>query len=133
MTAAPPGLLLLVEDDARSAKILARMLREDGLEVEVVVDGAAAIGRLARPPLPSVLITDVRLPHVDGIAVARYARSLDPKIPVILTTSYVQQAIEAEKHVVPAPSILAKPFEYPALRQEIQRLMGIEPSAPSVR
>ena len=116
--------ILLVEDEPRTAKVLAKMLREDGYRVEVTSDGAIAVGRLSRPPLPDVLIVDVRLPHVDGIAVARYARSLDPRIPIILTTSYAQQAAIAEKEMDPRPLIFDKPYEYRRLAEEIERLVG---------
>jgi two-component system response regulator MprA len=113
--------ILLVEDDVRTAKILAKMLREDGFRVEMATDGAVAVGRLSHPPLPDLLIADVRLPHVDGIAVARYARSLDPAMPIILTTSYAQQAMTAEMR--PPPAIFAKPYEYRALAAEIERMV----------
>lgn len=119
--------VLLVEDEPRTAKILARMLREDGFRVEVAADGALAIGRLARAPLPEVLIADVRLPHVDGITVARYARSRDPEMPVILTTSYAHQALAAEKEMRPRPAVFAKPYEYQRLAEEIERLVYATP------
>ncbi|MFT3773412.1 MAG: response regulator [Minicystis sp.] len=114
--------ILLVEDETSTAKVLARLLREDGFHVEVAGDGAVAIGRLSRPPLPDVLISDVRLPHADGLAVARYARSLDPAMPIILTTSYQQQAL-AERTMSPPPAVLAKPYDYQRLAAEIERLV----------
>jgi len=123
--------ILLVENETRTAKMLARMLREDGFRVEVTGDGAVAIARLTRAPLPDVLIADVRLPHVDGIAVARYARAVSPGIPVIITTSYAQQAMAAEREMDPPPTIFAKPYEYPKLAEEIARLVLRVPSAPS--
>jgi two-component system response regulator MprA len=115
--------ILLVEDDVRTAKILAKMLREDGFRVELATDGAVAVGRLSHPPLPDLLIADVRLPHVDGIAVARYARSLDPDMPIILTTAYAQQAMVAEREMRPPPAIFAKPYEYRALAAAIERMV----------
>jgi two-component system response regulator MprA len=125
--------LLLVEDEPRTAKVLARMLREDGYHVEVAGDGAVAIGRLSRPPLPDVLIADVRLPHVDGIGVAKYARSLDPEMPIILTTSYLQQALLAERDMRPPPVIFAKPYDYKRLEAEIERLVYSMPGGQMER
>lgn len=124
--------VLLVEDEPRTAKVLARMLREDGFQVEVASDGALAIGRLARPPVPDVLIADVRLPHVDGIAVARYARSLDAEMPVILTTSYAHQAAAAEKEMRPPTASFAKPYEYKRVAEAIERMV-ISRSTPDRR
>ena len=88
--------LLLVDDETRSVRLLAKMLREDGYDVELAFDGAAAIGRLARRPLPDVLITDLRMPHVDGVAVAHYARSMAPRIPVVFITGYPQLVSSAK-------------------------------------
>lgn len=122
--------ILLVEDDPRTAKVLARMLREDGFQVEVARDGAIAIGRLTRPPVPDVLIADVRLPHVDGIAVARYARSLNASLPVILTTSYAQQAFAAEREMSPPPLVFAKPYEYRLLAEKLDELIAAGFSRP---
>ena len=119
------ALILLVEDDVRSARVLARMLAEDGFQVELARDGAAAIGRLARPPLPALLCTDLQLPYASGVAVARYGRSLDPQLPLILTTGYPEQATGIEKEMRPPPVVLTKPFDYRVLRREIQALLDV--------
>jgi len=64
------------------------MLREDGYDVELAFDGATAIARLSRDPVPQMLLTDFRMPHVDGNAVAQYARSRLPSMPIVFVTSY---------------------------------------------
>ena len=125
MAASRSALILLVEDDVRSARVLARMLVEDGFQVELVRDGAAAIARLSAPPLPGLLCTDLQLPHAGGVAVARYGRSLDPDLPVILTTGYPEQATGIEKEMHPPPVVLTKPFDYRVLRREIQALLDL--------
>lgn len=84
----PAKRVLVVDDDVRTARLLARLLGEDGFEVEVATDGAAAIARLSRSPLPDALVTDLRMPHADGMAVARYARSRNPRIPIFIVTGY---------------------------------------------
>jgi CheY-like chemotaxis protein len=106
--------VLIAEDDAQTARVLARMLREDGYEVEVVLDGAAAISRLSRGRLPDILIVDYRLPHADGLAVARYARARSEKVCVVLVTSYaevVQPLIENDPSLI----VLGKPLAYAEL------------------
>jgi two-component system response regulator MprA len=108
-------LLLLVEDDRRAGRTLARMLREDGYDVERAQDGAQAIGRLAHDPLPDVVLTDLLLPHVDGIAIARYARSRDASLPVVIMTGYPHRAEGASPAIMPPLVVLTKPFEYQAL------------------
>jgi two-component system response regulator MprA len=132
MDALATALILLVEDDARSARVLARLLEEDGFEVELALDGAAAIARLSRPPLPGLVCTDLQLPHAGGIAIARYARSLDPGLPLVLTTGYPEQAMEIEREMHPPPVVLTKPFDYRVLRREIHALLALPPAPRSL-
>ncbi len=113
--------LLIVEDDGTTARLLARMLREDGFEVEVALDGAEAIGKLTRDSLPDALITDVRMPRVDGVAVARYARARRPHMPILFVTSYPQLAVGT---LDPAPSVHTKPIDYPELNKALHAALG---------
>lgn len=116
-------LILLVDDDVRSARILARMLREDGFDVELAIDGAAAIGRIAWAPLPDVLVTDLRMPHADGMAVVRYARSRRANLPVLIVTGY-PDLVPQDDALDPALTVLSKPLDYALLHQELRRVTG---------
>jgi two-component system response regulator MprA len=116
-------LILLVDDDVRSTRILARMLREDGFDVELAIDGAAAIGRIARSPLPDVLVTDLRMPHADGMAVVRYARSRRADLPVLIVTGY-PNLVPPGDALDPAPTVLSKPLDYARLHEELRRITG---------
>src|SRR5262245_48821756 len=111
----PRARVLVVDDDVRSVRMLARMLREDGLDVELAIDGAIAIGRLSRLPTPDVLITEVQVPHVDGMAIARYARSLRPALAVIFVTGYPELVLQHADELDPAPTVLNKPLDYARL------------------
>ena len=66
----PPSILLL-DGDLRTSQRLAMLLREDGFDVEVLCDGASALARLSRAPLPDVLITELSLPVTDGVESTR--------------------------------------------------------------
>lgn len=123
MPANPARLVLLVDDDKRTTARLAQMLREDGFDVEVAHDGAAAIARLGRTPPPDVVVTDFQLPHADGFAVARYARSRDPRVAIVLVTGY-PQLVQAETHgpMLPPPEVLTKPLEYESFRRLLDEL-----------
>lgn len=116
----PRRRVLLVDDEARSARLLAKLLREDGYDVELVFDGAAAVGRLSREPLPDILVTDFRMPHVDGLAVARYARARKPGIPVVFTTGYPQMLSAAGSGLLPAAEIYTKPLDYAQLADDLR-------------
>lgn len=115
----PSALVLIVEDDANAARMLAQLLREDGFRVEVVDDGALAIRRLAREPHPDVLIVDYRLPTADGLAVARYAREHVPGALVLMVTSY-PEVVESRLRSENADAILIpKPLAYDELTRRL--------------
>jgi two-component system response regulator MprA len=119
-TAKPCGVLL-VDDEMRSVRVLAKMLREDGYEVEVAHHGAAAIARLARSPAPDILLTDYRMAHAGGIAVAEYARSRRAEMPILMLTGYPELATRLAGALRPRPVIIAKPIVYADMTSEIAR------------
>lgn len=119
----PEALILVVDDDVRTARLLVRMLREDGFNVELACDGAAALERLGRLPMPDVLVTDIRILHADGMAVARYARSQRAALPVLVITSYPDLASRGDA-LEPAPLVLSKPLDYAHFSDELRRVTG---------
>ena len=117
--------LLLVAEERRNACVLARMLREDGYAVEVLFDGGEAIERLARGPLPDVLITDLGIPTASGMAVAEFARSCDPEMPVLLLTGYPQLVGKLSGHGISAAMVHTKPIDYATFSEQLSHLMGV--------
>lgn len=115
-------LLLLVDDEARSARMLAKMLREDGFDVEVTFNGAAAISRLTRLPVPDALLTDFRMPNVDGVTVAKYARSVSPTMPIVFLTGYPQ--LVSRRIASLGAQVHAKPLDYQALSRDVGRMLS---------
>jgi two-component system chemotaxis response regulator CheY len=103
--------LLLAEDDAASARLLARVLTQAGYDVEPVLTGREALARLTASRF-DVLICDWTLPDIDGIAVVRHVRSKLAVQPIILLVSSFsgegarQQALRAG-----ADDYVSKPFE----------------------
>jgi DNA-binding NtrC family response regulator len=102
--------ILLVEDDADIRSSIDRLLSEAGHAVQVAGDGAVALEQLARTTF-DLLIADVRLPKVDGLAVFRAARRRAPRTRTILMTSFaaVADAVAALKEG--AQDYLTKPFD----------------------
>lgn len=124
-----PPSVLLVDGDLRTSQRLALMLTEDGFHVEVLCDGAAAIARLARAPLPDFLITELGLPVTDGVTVARYALERRPDMRVLVLTRY-PNLLQPEAFASP-PLVLSKPLDYLSL---LELLGHPEPlSHPSLR
>lgn len=102
--------LLLVEDDGALADGLGALLRDLDLEVRHVFDAEAARGLLAGFE-PDVVLTDVRLPGGDGLALMEEVRTSRPGLPVIVMTAHgtAETAIEATRRG--AHDYLVKPFE----------------------
>jgi CheY-like chemotaxis protein len=106
----PRPRVLVVDDDERSARLLARLLIEDGFDVTVAIDGPSALASLENDATPNLLVTDIRMPHVDGFAVARAARLKDPNIPVFIITSYPELVSRGDRSLF--GNIFSKPLAY---------------------
>jgi CheY-like chemotaxis protein len=119
-----PLQILVVDDDERSGRMLAGLLRRDGFVVEVCPGGLSGLERLACEPVPDVLVTDLRMPQIDGITVARLARSQSPAMPIVIVTAYPDLARRLDG-AEPAPQLFVKPIDYPLL---VEALRGIQRS-----
>jgi CheY-like chemotaxis protein len=122
---AAPLQVLVVEDDERSGRMLAELLRRDGFVVELCAGGEAGLQRLVDGPAPDVLVTDLRMPHTDGVAVIRQARGMRPALPIVIVTAYPDLARRLEG-AGPMPQLFIKPLDYPAL---VGALRGLPRSA----
>src|ERR1700757_726543 len=102
--------LLIVEDEAPLRQAIAEQLADRGYQVEQADSGEAAIARLADFAF-DVIITDLRLPGLDGSAVVEAAVGRYPDIIAIVVTGYgtVKDAVEAIKRG--ASDFVSKPFQ----------------------
>jgi DNA-binding NtrC family response regulator len=103
------GRILVVDDEPRMGPMLRRTLASVGLEVECFVDPEAGLARLREQSF-DVLVTDLRMPGMDGLEVLRRARAIRPACETIVITAHasVGSAREALKHG--AVDYLTKPF-----------------------
>jgi DNA-binding NtrC family response regulator len=110
----------IVDDDRRTRRILQILVDRLGLAAAAFEDAESALASLAEESAALVL-TDLRMPGLDGLAFLRRLRALDPNVPVIVLTAYgsVESAVEAMK--LGAVDFLAKPFDVDALELLIQR------------
>jgi DNA-binding response OmpR family regulator len=111
-------LVLLVDEEVRTTRRLARMLEEDGFDVEIARNGAAAISRLARVRLPAALVTEVALAHADGLTVSRFARSLRADLPVFIVTGHPELVDQNRFGALPAV-VFTKPIDYATLQKAL--------------
>ncbi len=113
--AADKKQILIADDEANLRRVLAAQLVKDGYEVHAVENGAAAIAVLAEHHV-DVVITDLRMPRVDGMALLSHVVATHPDVPVIMITAHgtVDTAVAALK--VGAFDYITKPFERAELR-----------------
>jgi len=115
-----PYVVLLVDDDLRTTRRMADMLREDGFAVEIARDGAAAVARLSRSPVPDALVTELTTAHADGMAIGRFARNQRPGMPVLVLTGYPNLFHADAFAGGPPAALFTKPVEYAALRSALR-------------
>jgi len=124
-------LVLVVDSDSRSASLLGRLLRADGYDAEVTYDGAAALARLTRDPVPQAVVTDFHLPHADGLAVGRYARSRRAAIPIFVVTGYPNALSQAAQPHDEPLHVLTKPLDYADLLVRLGATLGVPSAKPA--
>ena len=114
-----PYVVLLVDDDLRTTRRMADMLREDGFAVEIARDGAAAVACLSRSPVPDALVTELTTAHADGLAIGRFARNQRPGMPVLVLTGYPNLFHSDAFAGGPPATLFTKPVDYAALRSAL--------------
>jgi DNA-binding NtrC family response regulator len=106
---------------------LARLLIDDGHTVDLALSARAALRLLMRPFLPDVLVADVSRRQNEAIAVARYARSIVPTMPVVFITNYPDRLVLA-LDLDPPATVFTKPLDYEALRATLEGVISRPPS-----
>src|SRR5712691_8402026 len=103
--------LLIVEDKESLALMLKETVELEGLEADIAANGSEAIRRLAEGRRYFAVLTDLRLPGSDGIAVLKQVKESDPDCPVIVMTAFgtIENAVEAMK--LGAHDFIQKPID----------------------
>ena len=114
--------VLLVDDDAWIRRMLERTLVADGYDVAAVADGGAALAAVERS-MPDVLVLDVAMPGLDGLAVTRRLRGKGLAVPILLLTA--RDALEERVAGLDAGAddYLVKPFESEELSARLRALL----------
>jgi two-component system response regulator MprA len=114
--------LLLVEDDARLARALARLLRDDRHVVDVAGDGASALDLIEAADGLDALILDVGLPDISGLEVARRVRSAGSSLAILMLTARDAIGDRVAGLDAGADDYLVKPFAYDELSARLRAL-----------
>jgi two-component system cell cycle response regulator CpdR len=115
--------ILVAEDEQTVRELVQRALTQDGHEVEVAVDGALALEKLASAPF-DLLLSDIRMPVMDGIALALTVARDFPKLGIVLMTGYAGERDRALGIDELVQDIVLKPFSLSDLKQRLRHALA---------
>jgi DNA-binding NtrC family response regulator len=116
--------VLVVDDEASIRDLLAKTLALAEYEVEVAADGRSALDRI-RISAYDLLIVDLKMPGVDGLAVIREAKRYQANLPVLIITGYSTEASAIEAVNLGVAGYLTKPFRVPQVLAAAAKALGI--------
>ncbi|MEM9067056.1 MAG: sigma-54 dependent transcriptional regulator [Myxococcota bacterium] len=117
-----PGRVLIVDDEANARNALAELLAEEGFTTLAAEDGQAALRRI-EDFQPDVVLTDLKMPRIDGLELLRRVKSEQPHIAFVVMTAFgsVETAVEAIKRG--AETYLTKPLDLDAVSALVGRAL----------
>ena len=118
--------ILVVDDEASIRDLLSKTLALADYDVDVAPDGRSAVERL-RMLAYDLLITDLKMPGMDGLGVIREARRLKADLPVIIITGFSTEASAIEAANLGVAGYLTKPFRVPRVLAVAAKALGEQP------
>ena len=115
--------ILLAEDDDSMRGFLERALHKAGYHVTAFPNGAEAFERLKEEPF-TLLLTDIVMPRMDGIELARRASELDPDLKIMFITGFAAVTLNNDSAAPKDARVLSKPFHLKDLVREVDRLLA---------
>src|SRR5262245_57412493 len=119
----PMARILIAEDDQGIRTLVARALALDGHEVVTAGDGAAALELLTKGAF-ELLLTDIRMPIMDGIALALAAARDHPRLSILMMTGYADQRERACGLDALIHDVIAKPFSVGTIRSAVNEALA---------
>ena len=115
--------ILIAEDDEAIRGLLMRALGDDGHETTATADGVAALNALKHEKKFDLLLADVKMPVMDGIALALAAGRDRPEMPIMLMTGYADQRERAHGLDALVHEVLAKPFSTDQIKSAVREAL----------
>lgn len=115
--------ILLAEDDNDMRRFLVKALQNAGYEVISFDNGLSAYNRLREEPF-QLLLTDIVMPEMDGIELARRATEIDPDMKVMFITGFAAVALNPDSNAPKDAKVLSKPFHLRDLVNEVQKMLA---------
>jgi two-component system cell cycle response regulator CpdR len=120
----PAMKILLAEDDNDMRRFLVKALENAGYEVTDYDNGMSAYRRLREEPF-ELLLTDIVMPEMDGIELARRASELDPDIKIMFITGFAAVALNPDSQAPKDAKVLSKPFHLRDLVNEVGKMLQV--------
>ena len=117
--------ILITEDESALRIFVARALRLDGHETHEAGDGAEGLEKLAEDKF-DLLLSDIRMPVMDGIELAHQAAERHPDMKILLMTGYAEQRERADDLASKIVDVVQKPFALPDIRRAVARALAGE-------
>jgi two-component system, cell cycle response regulator CpdR len=115
--------ILLAEDDNDLRRFLVKALERAGHKVTAFGEGASAFEEIKQATF-DLLLTDIVMPEMDGIELARRAAELDPALKIMFITGFAAVALNPDSQAPKEAKVLSKPFHLRDLVDEVNRLMA---------
>ena len=115
--------ILLAEDDNDMRRFLVKALENAGFVVSPHDNGMSAYQRLREEPF-EMLLTDIVMPEMDGIELARRAAELDPDIKIMFITGFAAVALNADSAAPKHAKVLSKPIHLREIVHEVDRMIA---------
>lgn len=114
--------ILVVDDEASARDGLTKLLEQEGYPVDSAADGLLALEAIAERP-PALIVTDLKMPNMDGLQLITKVKELYPGIPAVVATAFgdVSSAVEAMR--AGAEDYLTKPIDFDALLLLVERAL----------
>ena len=119
----PMQRILLAEDDHSMRRFLVGALERAGYQVVSFADGAQAFARLKAEAF-TLLLTDIVMPEMDGIELARRASEIDPGMKIMFITGFAGVTLNTDNSAPRDAKVLSKPFHLKDLVREVDRLLA---------
>lgn len=127
--AKPPAHLLIAEDEVAVAEVLEDYLTTAGYRITRAADGLEALNALPTDSF-DLLLTDIRMPRMDGVTLVRHVRQTHPGMPIVVLSGYMNGRDRKALNDlgVPDEAVLAKPSGLPVLEKVIRAGLLVRPS-----
>ncbi|MBI4367473.1 MAG: response regulator [Deltaproteobacteria bacterium] len=118
--------ILIAEDDDAIRDLIVRALKDDGHDLVAAADGVAALDALSQPSEKfDLLLTDVKMPEMDGIALALATGRAHPEVAIMLMTGFAHQRERAHELDALVHDVIAKPFSVDQIKGAVREALVV--------